>query len=77
VLFTECCLLSADCFSVEILCNQPIDTTASRTIFLKGFEDGWILNGSCWTENAPLRRKRESVFDNLVERASREIPVFS
>ncbi|PYV78782.1 MAG: hypothetical protein DMG93_21855 [Acidobacteria bacterium] len=49
---------------------------ASGTIFLKGFEDGWILHGSCWTENAPLRRKRESVFDNLVERASREIPVF-
>jgi hypothetical protein len=24
------------------------------------------------TENAPLRRKRDSVFDNLVERASRE-----
>jgi len=25
-----------------------------------------------WTENAPLRRKCDSVFDNKVERASRE-----
>ena len=62
---------------VEILLIQAIDRPAARTIFLKGFEDGWI---HIWipsrTENAPPRRKCESVFDNLVERASREIPAF-
>jgi hypothetical protein len=54
---------------------------AGITIFLKGFEDGKILCGTggspvfpenCRTENAPLRRKCDSVFDNKVERASRE-----
>ena len=57
-------------FHVENLLIQRVDSSAARTIFLKGFEDGRIL--SCRTDNAPLRRKRELVFDNLVERASRE-----
>lgn len=57
---------------MEFLWNQAIDRPAQRTIFLKGFEDGRVLHGSCRTDNAPLRRRCELVFDNLVERASRE-----
>jgi hypothetical protein len=61
------------CFPrVENLLTQAVDSVAAGTIFLKGFEDGRILHGSCRIDNAPLRRKCELVFDNLVERASRE-----
>jgi hypothetical protein len=57
---------------VEILWDAAIDSAFRRAVWLKGFEDGQIRIESDRTEFAPLRRNAISVFDNLVERASRE-----
>jgi hypothetical protein len=67
---------------VEILWDAAIDRDFRRAVCLKGFEDGRnricgagaspAYQGFGWTEFAPLRRNCDSVFENLVERASRE-----
>ena len=59
---------------VEILWDVRVDDEFRCTVCLKGFEDGRVrsCSRSGWTEDAPLRRNADSVFDNQVERASRE-----
>ena len=56
---------------------QRVDSSSCDTIRLKGFEDVRDpVRGSVRTESAPLRRKAIRVFDNKVERASRENEMF-
>ena len=65
---------------VEILWDHCVDSCFRLTVCLKGFEDGRIRVGQtsvCRQEftglnTSPLRRSGDSVFDNSVERASRE-----
>ena len=51
---------------VEILWASLVDMGAAESIVLKSFEDrgSCLFGDSLWTEDAPLRRKCGSVFDN-------------
>ena len=65
---------------VEILWDVCVDSVFRSEVWLKGFEDSRIQAGQASVcrpypsglNASPLRRKSDSVFDNLVERASRE-----
>ena len=51
-----------------------IDSVENRVICLKGFEDGWLRPSVCdhRLSEAPAQCGSERIFDNKVERASRE-----
>jgi hypothetical protein len=59
--------------SVEILCTGLVDSSSAESLRLKGFEDSRIHLGGPAGLKCAAQAVAISVFDNLVERASREM----